>query len=1203
MANKVKIYSTLKSGKVFFDGARVSSKEIGTLEVEAHPSISNRIRIKSLTQFKRGSSAQYRVFFGKLNINRIQNEAGQNLVADLGMDRDAVIAYISTQITKPIITEYFEYNPVTDRLEANKNIEVNKHGFYVGGKYKMASGNSNLYYEDLATKANSYPVMGEVLDQSLAENQVAGAGFVTPKMRVFGDFQTIPLGGTPVNDTAIPYDGLNFFPFNISGVGITTRVAETVLSTQQLKYEVTIDDVSVYIQYLSHSGFVANDDLTWYFDHPLDIETGTTLRATIYKVSTVDNQEQIDGILDVCEGDATPTRYQTNVMNRFFDDRDLELISPYIKYQSMDFGLDSTGSTILLRDLSLGTDSLLQPHAVNTLEAVAEGTNIRIKIKGGAKVIVESLPVSGISVDGVSVNSVMNQALLQLNNLFTNTDGFASGGGNPVTNFELVSDDLTLTLDDGTSFTVDVTTLGVDTNNFVSSGALVGSDLVLTMTDGSTVTIDAQNMINGSSLSALGQNWFISYGANAGTQLGNPTSGNLSYNNAPIHYGEKLEVGTEFMWTQYHQMNNAAVFMSIGVWAGATNDVTGSLSTLVTNWSTKFGFYYDKLMEDTSTLNNGGYSSKNTDLGGGSGGTGTAYANGSIMRLVYGSDYRLRLYVNDVLTATTIVPESGDDLDIQLVASNNGVEFPNFIKRTTNWTIVHDLDSSENNDILNGIEEDTVLETNFEIEVGEKAMVNLSGFGRSHRIGLDYTGAASGNSNPYSDVEAPIVYGTSEQIIAQNTGEWSFNTSALYYSAVGNGKWSVPSSNAGMVSFRYYNDNSMDLYSETYGEVIATKMTNLDGTPFKVTITANENVSNFNDLPTLSKQVIGQGFQPRTTYAPNVANQSVDATESDTLNYQIVATDYIVNQYVAENAPSWMSINQETGVLSGLVPSYAGDATDTIVVNCKAGNAVGGTTNFIVTINVLEDSYTNTKSLRFQSGSNAYLTGLATNVPALSRAANGAGATDAWTISMWVKTGGSSDTQQLFHYGGNTTYTNGAISLMQQNLNDLVFVYGTGYNNIVFSVSNVLITNTWTHILVTYDGGTTGVASGSLSDYYSRFNCVINGNIQSPSFSQANNGYNGSINAVNYFIGRGIGGVQKLKAARVNQLAIWSSDEFSNRDAIYNSGSTQDLSLLTSAPDNYYEIDNSVTTITDLSGSANLTGFNFVTSDLVTDTP
>ena len=493
MANKLKIYSELKSGKVSFDGSRVKNKEIGSLEAIVHPTLSDRIIIKSNRVFKRGSETEYRVFFGKLNIDRIQNEAGENLVADLGMDRAAVLAYVQEQITKPIVTEYFEYNPDTDRLEANKNIEVKKHGFYIGGKYKMASGNSNLYYEDLSTKANSYPVMGEVLDQSLPENQVAGAGFITPKMRVFGDFQSIPLGGTPVDDTAINYDGLNFFPFNISGVGITTRIAETVLSTQKLKYEITIDDLSVYIQYLEHSGLSVNEDLTWYFDHPLDIESGTTLRATIYKVSNVDNQEQIDGILDVCEGSDTPTRYATTVLNRFFDDKDLELISPYTKYQAMDFGLDATGSTILLRDLSLGTDSLLAPHAVNTLEAVANGTTIKIKLKGGAKVLVESLPVSGASINGSFVNSVLNQAVIQLNEIFTNTSGFISPD-TFVSSFTLSGNNLTLGLNDSTSYTVDVTSLGVDENNFVASGSLSGSDLTLTMDDATTVVIDASGL-------------------------------------------------------------------------------------------------------------------------------------------------------------------------------------------------------------------------------------------------------------------------------------------------------------------------------------------------------------------------------------------------------------------------------------------------------------------------------------------------------------------------------------------------------------------------------------------------------------------------------------------------------------------------------------------------------------------------------------
>tara|TARA_B110000211_G_scaffold221968_1_gene270176 strand:+ start:2245 stop:2475 length:231 start_codon:yes stop_codon:yes gene_type:complete len=50
-------------------------------------------------------------------------------------------------------------------------------------------------------------------------------------------------------------------------------------------------------------------------------------------------------------------------------------------------------------------------------------------------------------------------------------------------------------------------------------------------------------------------------------------------------------------------------------------------------------------------------------------------------------------------------------------------------------------------------------------------------------------------------------------------------------------------------------------------------------------------------------------------------------------------------------------------------------------------------------------------------------------------------------------------------------------------------------------------------------------------------------------------------------------------------------------------GAAQNLSLLAAAPAHYYEIESSVTTIADIEGSATLTGYNFVSGDLVTDAP
>ena len=68
-------------------------------------------------------------------------------------------------------------------------------------------------------------------------------------------------------------------------------------------------------------------------------------------------------------------------------------------------------------------------------------------------------------------------------------------------------------------------------------------------------------------------------------------------------------------------------------------------------------------------------------------------------------------------------------------------------------------------------------------------------------------------------------------------------------------------------------------------------------------------------------------------------------------------------------------------------------------------------------------------------------------------------------------------------------------------------------------------------------------------------------------------------------------------------MAFWGSDQFANRAEVYNGGATMDLTGLGTPPDHYYEIENSVTTIEDLTGNADLTGYNFLITDLVTDVP
>ena len=405
---------------------------------------------------------------------------------------------------------------------------------------------------------------------------------------------------------------------------------------------------------------------------------------------------------------------------------------------------------------------------------------------------------------------------------------------------------------------------------------------------------------------------------------------------------------------------------------------------------------------------------------------------------------------------------------------------------------------------------------------------------------------------------------------------------------------------------RFNDSGKLTIYSEDNGEKVATaKADPTVGSQVSLYFGVRANRAYYS-IPVISKQTINQGSQPDANFVPTVANQTVTVTEGDVLNYQIISSDNIVNHFVEVDAPLWINMNQTSGVLSGTAPAFVGTSADTIVVNCKAGNAIGGHVDFTVTVSVLEDtSYTNSKSLNFD-GTSHWLQGNPTSVTALERATNGDG--NAWTISMWVKPNSVTANQTLMVYGAGDDYNGGAITVKQSGGTSLVLNYGTVYDNIILVAGNSFVANTWQHVMITFDGGTTGVDSNLSADYYSRFDIYIDGVLKSNVGVASNSGYDGAISGAipsdNIFrIGRASNVHNNYYGGIINQVGIWSSDETANLATIYNSGATQDLSQLTSAPDHYYEIEASETTITDVSGSANLTGYNFIAADLVSDTP
>ena len=347
-------------------------------------------------------------------------------------------------------------------------------------------------------------------------------------------------------------------------------------------------------------------------------------------------------------------------------------------------------------------------------------------------------------------------------------------------------------------------------------------------------------------------------------------------------------------------------------------------------------------------------------------------------------------------------------------------------------------------------------------------------------------------------------------------------------------------------------------------------------------------------------QTAGSAFSAPTITSSN----SVSLTVGDTLNYELTSTGGV--GYEWDNLPTGV-VNVEGNVrkLIGGSTLAAGTYTPTM----RAVNYFG-VDEETLTITVSNPPFSNTKSVNFVNQD--YLSATANTSNPFYRAPNGAGASDAWSVSFWFKGGTSTNhNQTIAAFGGNDTANEGQVWIKyngQLSSSDrLVLQYGSDNNRLILETPTGSITpGVWEHWVVTYDGGTTGSASGSLSSYYGRFSIYKNGVSQTTTNSHNNFGWSGSIPAELFFVGRRPGaGSYMRNNCRVDELALWGSDQSSNVSSIYNSGTPHDLSLLGTAPDHWWRMGDGDTfpTIQDNVGSLDFTMNNMTAADIVSDTP
>ncbi len=333
---------------------------------------------------------------------------------------------------------------------------------------------------------------------------------------------------------------------------------------------------------------------------------------------------------------------------------------------------------------------------------------------------------------------------------------------------------------------------------------------------------------------------------------------------------------------------------------------------------------------------------------------------------------------------------------------------------------------------------------------------------------------------------------------------------------------------------------------------------------------------------------------------------NINAVQGETINYELTANYGVGYEWDLSNVSGITTVNGNNRKILGGSGLSAGSYN----IPVKAINYNGEDSKTLV-LNVSTPPFANTKSVQFNNqdylGANANLLD-----NTLGRNSNGSGSGDAWTISFWFKRGtATNNAQTIFYFGAQDVVNSGYIQLKYNgntnNGRNIILTYGTNNNKLTFSTPANTFSTDWHHVLVSYDGGTTGSNSGDISSYYSRFKIYVDGSLLTTANSNNNYGYTGSISGQNLRVGRWNQNQYMRNNCKIDELAIWDSDQSNSVVDIYNSGVPFDLTTLNTKPKHWWRMGDGDTypflQDNGTSGNCVFQMYNMTVADITNDTP
>ena len=188
---QIKIFSDTNKGCIFFDGSTVEPKFIGTVAASIKSDESDKIVIIRNDRYE-ADQVTFRKLFKRLNPTRVQNEQGENLVADLGYTIQEVVAYINGEASNFQQVSSTNVDSVINfELDATTtSILVSDGNSYGVNTLKAVLGSDNLIY--IKTHDDTDVTVYQVQDESYINvNGAAVAGGLNDIVNVLNELFTV----------------------------------------------------------------------------------------------------------------------------------------------------------------------------------------------------------------------------------------------------------------------------------------------------------------------------------------------------------------------------------------------------------------------------------------------------------------------------------------------------------------------------------------------------------------------------------------------------------------------------------------------------------------------------------------------------------------------------------------------------------------------------------------------------------------------------------------------------------------------------------------------------------------------------------------------------------------------------------------------------------------------------------------------------